>query len=152
MMLGKLARWMNLLGYDVTYCREIGDQDLVRLARQQSRTILTRDTRLVEHKPQSLFLIHSTNLWEQLAQVVRAYPLLFSETAFSRCTYCNVKIEQADKRAVEERLPPLVREKQDIIYRCPHCQRLYWHATHVKHIRTKLKENLGISLPEDDEL
>jgi uncharacterized protein with PIN domain len=151
MMLGKLARWMNLLGYDIIYSREISDGDLVQLAREQERIILTRDTRLSERKPEKLFLIHSTNLWEQLAQVVQAYPADFRDIAFSRCTHCNVAVVPVEKGEVEHRLPPRVRERQAKIYQCPQCQQLYWHATHVKHVTRRLKEKLGITLSLDDE-
>jgi uncharacterized protein with PIN domain len=116
------------------------------VANEQDRIILTRDTHLNELKPRKLFLIKSTNLWEQLGQVVKAFPLEFSDTAFTRCSICSTKIERVEKHEVEKQLPPLVRKGQDKIYRCPNCHKLYWHATHVEHIIGKIKQRLGINI------
>ena len=146
-MLGKLARWLSLLGYDIIYSGVIDDDELVREAKNSQRIILTRDTKLIEMYPETpALLIKSTNLWEQLREVIKVYKLDFSETAFSRCSNCNVEIEPVDKEEVAEQLPPLVRQTQEKIYRCPKCGKLYWEASHVDHIRLLLKEHLDIDL------
>ena len=146
-MLGKLARWLSLLGYDIIYAGTIQDHALVIRARETQRIILTRDTRLSEitrHHP--LFLIKSTDVWEQLREVIAAYPLDFPRTAFSRCQYCNALIEEVPKTEVERLLPPLVAQTQHKIYRCPSCQKLYWEASHVEHIKALLKSHLDIDV------
>ena len=116
-MLGKLARWLSLLGYDIIYSGVIDDDELVREAKNSQRIILTRDTKLIEMYPETpALLIKSTNLWEQLREVIKVYKLDFSETAFSRCSNCNVEIEPVDKEEVAEQLPPLVRQTQEKIW------------------------------------
>lgn len=146
-MLGKLARWLSLLGYDIIYAGTIEDSDLVSRARERRRIILTRDTRLSEIARQHpLFLIKSTDVWEQLKEVIDIYPLDFSRTAFSRCQYCNMPIEKVPKSDVEHLLPPLVSQTQDTIFRCPSCRKLYWEASHVEHIKALLKKNLDIDI------
>jgi uncharacterized protein with PIN domain len=144
MMVGKLARWMSLLGYDVIYFRHIDDDKLARIARENGRIILTRDHHFLQYPDCQTFLLETTDFWEQLHTVCSRFPLDFATTLFSRCSYCNVAIQPVEKQAVEHLLPPLVREGQDKIYQCPQCQKLYWEATHVAHVKKLLKEHLGI--------
>lgn len=151
-MLGKLARWLSLLGYDIVYSGVIEDDELVNQAKSSHRIILTRDTKLIETHPDvPALLIKSTNLWEQLREVIQVYKLDFSETAFSRCSNCNVEIEPVDKEEVADLLPPLVRQTQEEIFRCPQCGKLYWEASHVDHIRFLLKQHLNIDLSGDNQ-
>ncbi len=146
-MLGKLARWLRLLGYDIVYPGIIDDDDLIERARDSERIIITRDTRLVEfHPPTPPFLVHSTDHWQQMRQVIRSFPIDFSKRAFSRCARCNVEIEEVRKRDVIDRLPPLVAQTQGQIFQCPSCKKLYWKASHIDHIRSLLKDKLGIDL------
>ncbi len=146
-MLGRLARWLSLLGYDVVYTGIIDDEELVRQAIASQRIILTRDTRLKKsHSDVSIFVLKATNRWEQLREVIRQFPLNFSETAFSRCQHCNVETILVDKKEVLDRLPPFVRQRQEKIYQCPRCKKLYWEASHVDHIKSLLKQNLNIDL------
>lgn len=146
-MLGKLARWMSLLGYDIIYSGIIDDAELIHQAQATKRIIITRDTKLINSHPEvAVLIIKSTERWEQLREVIQHYPMNFAETAFSRCQYCNVEIEEVDKKKVIERLPPLVREAQEKIYQCPQCGKLYWSASHVDHIRSLLKEHLNVDL------
>ena len=148
MMVGKLARWMKLLGYDVIYFRDINDAELVQIARNSGRIVLTRDHHFLQYPDCETFLLDSTDFWQQLGSVCTHFPLNFAETLFSRCTYCNVPIHPVEKQAVEHLLPPLVRVGQDKIYQCPQCEKLYWEATHVAHVKKMLKDHLGIDVDE----
>ena len=146
-MLGKLARWMSILGYDIVYAGLIEDDVLVEKARESGRVICTRDTRISRNWTDvDVFLIHSTKFWEQIQEVILSYPMDFSRTAFTRCSRCNVVIERVEKSAVLHKLPPLVSQNQEIIYQCPACGNLYWHASHVDHMRALLREHLGIDI------
>ncbi|MCX7766561.1 MAG: Mut7-C RNAse domain-containing protein [Candidatus Sumerlaeia bacterium] len=146
-MLGRLARWLSLLGYDIVYSGVIDDEELVRQARANQRIILTRDTRLKNTHPDvSVLVLKTTDRWEQLREVIMKFPLNFSETAFTRCQQCNVEIIVVDKKEVLERLPPFVRQTQETIYQCPQCQKLYWEASHIDHIKSLLKQHLNIDL------
>jgi uncharacterized protein with PIN domain len=146
-MLGKLSRWMGLLGYDIIYAGVVEDEDLARQASVSGRTILTRDTRLAASFPETrVFLINSTDPWRQLREVIEHFPMDFAKTAFSRCTRCNASISRVEKEDVLENLPPLVSLNQEAIYQCPECGKLYWEASHVDHIKSLLKERLGLDL------
>lgn len=145
-MLGKLARWMKILGYDVIYFRQIDDKQLIDVSRQSGRIIVTRDRQLANIPTLDTFLIDSTDIWQQLKQVTKTYKLRFQETLFTRCTVCNGEIKPVKKSQVYEQLPTLVQRTQEEIYRCENCGKLYWEATHVKRIKRQLKENLGLDL------
>lgn len=143
-MLGRLSRWMLLLGYDVIFFRGQTDNELLDKAHEEGRIIITRDTHLVEEHPRrEMLLIRSTQFWEQLRQVVEAFPMTFRQTLLTRCSSCNVLVERVDLDAMRGDIPPKARERATELYRCPRCGHLYWDGTHPVHIMKQLKENLG---------
>ena len=148
-MLGRLATWLRLLGYDATYGSHLGGRSLVRHARAEGRTILTRDRRLLRDPqvPPALF-VNSTHFREQLRQVIAAFKLDAAHKMFSRCALCNVPVAPVAKEQVASRVPPYVLETQAEFLRCPKCHRIYWSATHVDHMRAELQGlRRGAALP-----
>ena len=132
-MLGKLARWLRILGFDTAYDHAIADGDLIRRAREEARILLTRDTRLVLRKgmPRHL-LIESQDPAEQVRQVVDAFELQVNRDAFlSRCILCNRGTLAISKEEARPKVPPYVFRTQERFARCPECGRIYWRATHV---------------------
>jgi len=149
-MLGKLGRWMLHLGYDVLYFRGKDDQQMLEAAEREGRTIITRDTHLVEEHPHAhIFLIRTLDFWEQLRCVVKEFPINFGETLFSRCSHCNVPVERLKMEEARTLLPPMARERATVISRCPVCNKLYWDGTHPVHIIKLLKEHVGLVLRDD---
>lgn len=130
-MLGKLARWMRTLGYDVEYDPYVDDNDLVKRAVEGDRLVLTRDTRLVERKSmkgRTLF-IKSDRVEGQLKEVTSVYPP--EEGMFlTRCLRCNAVLREVPRESVRERVPPYVYETQRSFSECPACKRVYWGGTH----------------------
>jgi len=143
-MLGKLARWLRLAGLDARYERGIADQDLVARARAEQRIILTRDTRLMRelHPEEGVFIAHD-RLEDQFEQFRRRFPGVFQGAeAFSRCADCNTPLVEIPKEEAKGKTFPYVYYTQDRFRACPDCQRLYWDATHVGKIRSKLDKLL----------
>ena len=68
-MLGRLAKWLRILGYDTVYSPSLDDPDLVRISQAEGRLLLTRDTGIARRKGIECLLIDSDRLEEQLAQV-----------------------------------------------------------------------------------
>ena len=141
-MLGRLARWLRLLGHDVAYFRSIRDEDLVAFACREGRRILTRDTRLVQRRAaRGAILIHSHDLEAQLEEML---PHLGGSLAFpaagARCAECNHPMQPLEKDQARSRVPPFVFQTQDLFLECPECRRVYWSATHVRGIRDRLKK------------
>jgi uncharacterized protein len=143
-MLGRLARWLRILGHDVAYGPHLGGRGLVACARAEGRIILTRDTRLVRvrHLPPHVF-IASDHFREQLRQLARELPL--GGPAFlARCLDCNRVLDEAPRAAVQGRVPPYVLATADRFHVCAGCGRVYWPATHRAHM---LRELQAIGLP-----
>ncbi|HIE04415.1 MAG TPA: hypothetical protein EYP61_06610 [Candidatus Latescibacteria bacterium] len=142
-MLGRLAKWLRLLGYDVIYPAPARDAQLLRLAQAEDRVLLTRDRGLAERSFGRRVLVESGDLWEQLRQVVRELDLDVGKDFLTRCALCNEPIEPLPKEEVRDSVPPYVFSTHERFARCPKCGRIYWEGSHVERMRRKLKEALG---------
>ena len=137
-MVGKLARWLRVLGFDVTYSNTYEDDEIVRIAESENRVILTRDTGLAARRLSTrCILIESGDYREQVGQVVRTFDLK-DFRVFSRCLECNVVLKAIDKEAVFDRVPPYVYFTQQQFAVCPSCNRVYWHGTHAEQMLKRL--------------
>ena len=144
-MLGRLAKALRMLGYDVTYDPFVEDQALIRQARTEDRVLLTRDTGMLRRRdlPRHVF-VQSDHVAEQLAQVARELGLkLDAHAAFSRCIVCNSALEDASFESVRDRVPPYVYATQREFARCPGCGRIYWRGTHVERMQRTI-DALGV--------
>jgi hypothetical protein len=140
-MLGKLAKRLRLLGLDVTYPKISADSLLLRLSREEGRTILTRDTGLVKVKGARAILIHSKKLSEQLQEVISALKLKLSpQQLFSRCAVCNGELQKIKKEQIKDRVPPLIYKIFDDFTYCPVCDKVYWKGTHFERILEELDQ------------
>ncbi|MFQ6014597.1 MAG: Mut7-C RNAse domain-containing protein [Anaerolineae bacterium] len=128
-MLGKLAKWLRLMGYDTLYLSPADDHQLARLARAEGRVLLTRDTQLAARRGLDSLFIESDNPQEQLRQVFTDLSLTTFHP-FSRCPICNASLEEVDTAALEDRIPLYVLRTQDQFRLCPQCGRVYWRGSH----------------------
>jgi uncharacterized protein with PIN domain len=140
--LGKLAKWLRTLGYDTLFYSAISDQELVKKALDEGRIVLTRDSHLIQMKAvEEHLLIRSDQPLEQLKQVVGHFKLKRDEQIlFTRCLVCNTPLKKIEKEKIKERLYPYVYKTQDRFVYCPACDKIYWPATHVDHMKEKLKK------------
>ncbi len=136
-MLGRLARWLRILGYDAAYA-DLPDDALVALAQAEGRVLLTRDTRLVRRPDVGphAFIQHD-RVQDQLRQVTAAFDLRPGR-AGTRCLRCNVALEALPRDAAAGRVPPYVWHTQQQFVRCPACARIYWPGTHWDHMTREL--------------
>jgi uncharacterized protein len=144
-MLGRLARWLRFLGFDTLYFSHISDSKLVKIALEQERLILTRDTRLVQRKVvRDYVLIYANDPQKQLSEVINTLQLRYF-SHFSRCVACNGLLSKIpDKSAVKDSVPEFVfLEKQDF-FRCSECRKLYWEGSHPKRFRENLAGVLSL--------
>ena len=100
-MLGTLAKWLRLFGFDTFYANaEIDDKELLETAKKENRIIITRDKQLVmrgrkENVP--IVEITSTVLDEQLRHILMDADI--DEMAvLSRCSLCNTVLEEVKKK------------------------------------------------------
>jgi len=136
-MLGRLTRWLRVLGYDTVYAPDVDDAELLRRARAEDRVLLTADRALAARRGARTLLVEVEDLAGQLRQVRAALgPPPGDE--FSRCVACNGELVKVDKSMLADRVPPHVFATQQEFYRCPDCGRIYWPGTHVERMRAVL--------------
>ena len=140
-MLGSLARWLRIGGYDTEYRTDMEDDELVDEALRLSRILLTRDEVLVirakKRGADSIF-IKSERDEEALAQLSAEFGLTFDPTQ-SRCPKCNHAVEKVAKADVEGRVPEGTYRVIDDYWACPQCGSVYWRGSHWP----KIVETLG---------
>ena len=138
--LGRLARWLRLMGHDAASATARPLTELYCRAYREGRTVLTRNRKIGASCLFRVVHVESPALKEQLTKVLRELSLSISfEQAFRRCDRCNVPVGQVDKSAIQGEVPPYVYETQDAFTRCPSCRRVYWAATHQRRISAALE-------------
>jgi uncharacterized protein with PIN domain len=147
-MLGRLARWLRVLGVDAAYDATAPDAALVRRAAAEDRVFLTRDRHLLrELRPARAIAIESDAPLEQLGQVIASVPLEPPRELFARCLLCNVPLEELPESERHGRVPPASRGLPGPVRRCPNCERVYWPGSHVRRMRRALERALPGWLP-----
>lgn len=143
-MVGRLATWLRILGYDTAYLPQLSPQGLLREGRRQGRILLTRDTRLLRQKDAPpLIFIRDDHFREQVKQVVVECGLTPLASLFSRCSECNQVLEEVAKETIQNQVPEYVWQTQHMFHRCSACHRIYWGATHKDHVLAELR-SLGL--------
>jgi len=141
---GRLAKWLRVMGYDTRFPREESDNELVRIALREGRVLVTRDSTLAQRRAvrlgqmQVLYIVKD-DLRSQLRQLVQDLNLN-PENGFSRCVRCNQLLCSVAKAEVVDSVPPYVGQTQCQFMRCPACQRIYWRGTHWSNMVAELAE------------
>ena len=138
-MLGRLAKWLRMLGYDTAYFPQLEDHDLVRMARAEGRMLLTRDRELTKRKGLRCLLIENDRFEEQMRQLLRDLDLN-TDSSFSRCARCNTVLRSVSKEEVKEQVPPYILRQHVYFRLCPQCDKVYWRGTHWQRMRQRIDE------------
>jgi len=142
-MLGRLARWLRVLGYDTFYETTVPDAVLVRLAHEEGRFLLTRDRHLLrELRPARALEVRQDDPLAQLRQVVESLALAPPHELFTRCLLCNALLAQLTEAEALALLPSGMEGIHGPVRRCPQCGRLYWDGSHVRRMRAALERAL----------
>lgn len=133
-MLGRLARWLRILGYDTAYEKFIEDEALVERAFQEDRWLLTRDRRLTQHKALRgrCTLIADDGLDGQLHQLQQdlKIDLDVDHRRGYRCADCNVVLAPISYDEAVPLVPPFVAQQYREFLQCSRCRRVFWQGTH----------------------
>jgi uncharacterized protein len=145
-MLGKLAKYLRICGYDVAYFRDIDDTSLIDKALKDARILLTRDRLMMQRKEIRDEVIHccyikSKSIKLQLLQLKDDLDLKL-KLKLLRCVKCNRLLSKTIKSEARDHVPRYVFETQKIFYTCTHCNKFYWDGTHKKNMEKFLKENI----------
>ncbi len=135
-MLGKLARWLRLAGYDAAFWREGSDEELMAAAAAAGRLIVTKDHALAGRRGVWALLIEADDLAGQMAEVRAA--LGGDPAPFTRCAACNGALQPLDHADAEGLVPPYVWHTQQVFRRCERCGRVYWRGTHWPAMQERL--------------
>lgn len=143
-MLGSLARWLRILGYDTAYNNRIDDEELIHACLAEDRIALTRDRRLAQRRVlKDCVLIESDSLRKQLRQVMIQYHLSVNPgLVFTRCLDCNRTLGEVSRSAVSRKVPPFVHATQKKFSSCPHCGKIFWGGTHKTRMLERLRSLL----------
>ena len=142
--LGRLVRWLRILGFDAEYFQETNRSSLVITSLRDERIILTRDSRMSPVSGIRILRVKHDELENQLAQVTKELGIKLDEKRlFTRCILCNRELEPAEKETIKDKVPEYVYEAQKGFLTCPSCGRVYWHGTHWGNVR-KLLVKVGL--------
>ncbi len=144
-MLGRLARWLRLLGCDTLYYPDIEDSLLLRKAREEKRILLTRNTHLVKTRGvQNFLLLKENDPFKQLKAVIDTFKLISDSAELpGRCALCNAGLKEVSKKEVKNSVPLYVFQTSDVFKQCSGCGKLYWNGTHPGRFKKKLSEILS---------
>jgi uncharacterized protein with PIN domain len=141
--LGRLARYLRMLGFDSLYDRAAADGELARLSADEGRILLTRDRGLLKRSIVRLgYLVRDDDPGRQLVEVVGRYGLAATARPFSRCVRCNGHIEPVDRSDVAERLAgePRTLRYFETFGRCAGCGSIYWPGSHFDRMSRLVQE------------
>jgi uncharacterized protein with PIN domain len=143
-MLGKLTRWLRMLGQDVEYSRSDDDKKLIEKAKSEERVLLTRDFKLYQQamtRGVNAVLVDAATEPEKLADLARRFNFnLEIDITVSRCPKCNTEIRPVPKDMVMDKVPKTTSTYYNEFWECPNCGQVYWQGAHWKRIEKTLKE------------
>lgn len=141
-MLGRLARYLRMVGYDTFYARGEADEAIAERAVREDRQLLTRDRRLARQVPGSVLLV-SVELAEQLRELDRALPGLTWEPNPRWCTLCNGQLRLALALPGPRSSSPEGASDERPVWDCVACGHRYWEGSHSERLRTDLRRWLS---------
>ena len=130
------------MGVDTLFFAHIEDDELISIAKNENRIILTRDRLLSQRKNAPVFFLEPTDTKSQLRLLIDHYKLKKDTVFFSRCIVCNTTLQVIDKEKILESLPEKVKKHFDYFEYCPTCDRIYWQGDHYKHMMEFLAQVL----------
>jgi len=147
---GKLARWLRIMGYDARLFKGKDDSQMVAIAVKEERVLLTKDTQVMKRRVitsgmlKAIF-IESDEPEQQMCQVIGSLNLDCWFKPFAVCLECNQPLVERSKHEVKNLVPPYVFQTQNQYMECPACHRIYWRGTHWQAMTRNLKKLLKCS-------
>ena len=146
--LGRLAKWLRIIGYDTIYWSTTDDAKLLETCHAENRILLTRNANLLKNAAKQnvkgdviFYFIPENSVWNQLKNIVNAFELT-RKNNLNLCSECNTEVLKVEKSDVEGHVPEYVFETQDNFTRCPKCGKYYWQGSHVTRMTGRLDEIL----------
>jgi uncharacterized protein with PIN domain len=138
--LGKLAKYLRMLGFDTLYRNDNDDPEIIRISLAEHRIILTRDIGLLKVKTVThAYFLRSQDPKEQLSEVLKYFNLVSTIDPFNRCIKCNGHLEPVEKEKIINQLEPLTIKYFNTFYKCNNCQCIFWEGSHYEHMQRFIK-------------
>lgn len=139
--LGKLTGYLRMLGFDCLYRNNLEDDEIIRLASEQQRIILTRDKGILRNKKVTHgYYLRSDVPKEQVIEIIRRFDLKSQIKPFTRCMNCNGLLERVSKEEVSSMLQENTRKYYHEFYRCASCGNIYWKGGHYQKMAQWVEE------------
>lgn len=144
-MLGTLAKWLRLLGFDTFYASsDISDDELLDIAEKERRILITRDKQLIKRAEKNglkVTKIETYDLILQIKKVLQDNHIVFNENdILSRCSTCNTVLEKVSKEEIKDLVPDRVFQNHEVFWHCPGCGKIYWLGSHYNNMRETIQK------------
>jgi uncharacterized protein with PIN domain len=140
--LGKLSKWLRILGYDTLFDRGDADQSFILRAGREGRIALTRK-RSLGGDSGHLIVVTADRVEGQIGEVMEALSIKPDpKDRMTLCLRCNAKLKAAAKADVEGIVPAYVYQNCNDFRKCPDCGRIYWPGTHPRHVEEYLRTRI----------
>jgi uncharacterized protein len=141
--LGKLARYLRLLGFDVVYENNLTDEIIIQHSKKEHRIVLTRDIGILKNKSITHgHWMHNTNPEKQVEEVLRQFQLTEQCHPFTRCLTCNGLLKKVDKSKIIQDIPELAKKYYKTFMQCQSCRKVYWEGSHYIKLQNWIKKIL----------
>lgn len=142
--LGRLARWLRIIGFDTVYYNREGKGALIIEALRDDRTIVTRTKEKIDDLQKKTVVVTKDYVKEQLREVIEKTKLkIEEEKMFSRCTLCNELLVSARKEEIKTSVPERVYNQQIVFKKCPSCGKVYWQGSHWGNVKKVISNQLS---------
>jgi uncharacterized protein len=138
--LGKLARYLRLVGFDTIYNNSYTNKDLERIAIVENRILLSRNIAFAKNLRVKSFITKSENAFTQLKQAAEHFNLKNRVHPFSRCLLCNGRLEEVSKEKILDRLEQNTINYYEEFWRCQDCDHIYWKGSHYNRMFNLIEE------------
>lgn len=142
--LGKLAKYLRIIGFDTIYRSDYMDLEIIQLANQENRIILTRDLGILRNGSVRFgYFIRSAEPKEQIKEVIYTFGLKTKAHPFSRCSLCNSEVVEVEKEKVLSSLNQNTKKYYHKFFRCTGCGQIYWEGSHFDRMVNFINGNLS---------
>ena len=146
--LGKLARYLRMLGFDAAYQQNIENAGIVESALREKRIILTRSREILKHNRVTHgYWLRYDDPQYQLAEVVWELDLSRQVKPFTRCMTCNGIIEETDKAGLAGKVDSSILQRYSEFRRCRDCGNIYWQGSHHEHMSRLIRDLVDSERP-----
>jgi uncharacterized protein with PIN domain len=138
-MLGKLVKYLRILGFDTIYIKSMVMLD--RYKYEKNPPVFFTKRRLQKPSYPNCIYIGSDNVIDQLAEIKDVIePYIDMNAMMKRCIRCNSLLDDVKKDDIESLVPEFIFHANDVFKSCPFCKKVYWKGSHIEHMGERVKK------------